>query len=265
MATAAEIKKKVDGMRSHEYEAWRSNPANRAEVAILDGMSISTPGFKRIDLQARPTEQRYAVLQPCFACGKDVAVASDHQGQVFCSDGCATDVTAAEQSARNVLRSFADSEPRFYRCQFNTQRLVDHFQAHPGLTWDVPTVKKIFATLLAENQVLPKITLKELEAMTAEAYDERLRRDPELGGFKDKIEKKEILREGRSNRNVESAQPSFELRPKEAAMQKAAQQQLRNQAAGYENRGKTISYRNGVPVEVPDTEQRRVFRNGRLM
>lgn len=265
MATAAEIKKKVDGMRSHEYEAWRSNPKNREEVAILDGTNISTPGFKRIDLQAKPVEQRYAVLQPCFACGKDVAVASDHQGQVFCSDGCVTDVAAAEQSARNVLRNFADSEPRFYRSAHNTQQLVDYFQAHAEIKWNVDNVKSVFADLLTAGKMLPQITLKELHAMTPDQYNERERLDPDLGGWKDKIEKKEVLREGRSNRNVESAQPSFELRPKEAAMQKAAQQQLRNQVAGYENRGKTVSYRNGVPVEVPDTEQRRVFRNGRLM
>jgi hypothetical protein len=263
MATVTEVKRKVDGMRSHEYEAWRSNPANRAEVAILDSTSTSTPGFKRIDLQAKPTEQRFAVLQPCFACGKDVAVASDHQGAIFCSEECIKLTATADQSARNILQSFANSEPRFYRCQYNTQRLVDYFQAHTEVQWNLDNVKRVFTNLLAEGGVLPQITLKDLQVMSPAQYDERERLDSQLGGWKNKIEKKEVLREGRSNRDVESVQPSLTLSPKVQALKDAGENQLRQQAAACENRGQTTQYRNGIPVEAPAAPQNVIFRNGR--
>jgi hypothetical protein len=264
MVSVAEVKSKVGKMRSNEYDAWRSNPANREEVAILDSTNIPTPGIKRIDLQAKSTE-RYAVMRPCFACGADVAVASDYEGPIFCSEACVGQVKTADQSARNVLQSFANAEPRFYRCAYNTQQLVDYFQAHTDIQWNPGNVKSVFANLFAEGKMLPHLNVKDLEAMSPDEYNRREKLDPEIGGHKAAIEKKEILRAGRPSRAVESAQPGFELRPREAAMQNAARNELRQKATGYENRGTIVQYRNGVPVEAPATSQNVVYRNGRRM
>jgi hypothetical protein len=264
MTTVAEVKTKTNKMRSNEYEAWRSHPANRAEVALLDGPGVSTPGFKRTDFNSQPRE-RTAVMRPCRACGRDVAVASDYQETVYCSEECIKLLGDEEQRARNVLQSFANSEPRFYPCQYNTQRLVDYFQANRDVKWNLGNIKQVFATLFAEGKMLPNVSLKDIRTMSGEQYAERARLDPELGGHREAIDKDQALVKESQRRPVESAQPGFELRPREAAMQAAATQDLRNKAAAYDNRGKVQMFVNGVPQEAPTTSQHRVFRNGRLV
>jgi len=265
MSTFGEVKAKVDKMRSHEYDAWRSDPANREEVALLDNTSGgSTPGFKRIDLSVgtKPTE-RYAVVRSCVACGNDATVASDFEGLVICSESCQRELKKFENRIIDVQKKFADSEPQFYKCRYNANLISEALQAR-GLDWTHTNLRTVFAQLTAERKLLPVITLKQLQAMSAEAYAERERLDPELGGHKAEIEKKALASE-KQKKEVEWAVPGFELRPRESAMRNAAQNQLRDQAAAYENRGQVRQYRNGMPVEAPAASQNVVFRNGRRM
>jgi hypothetical protein len=262
MSTAIEVKKKVDGMRSHEFAAWRSDPANREDVAILDSLSGSTPGFKRIDLSAKPTE-RYGVVRRCVICQNDAVVASDFQGLVICSTTCQREYEKFENHVLDVQRKFADAEPSFYKCRHNANLIAEALQAK-NLEWNHTNLRQVFAQLTAERKLLPVITLKQLQAMSAESYAERERLDPQLGGHKEAIEKKVLASESQK-REMEWAHQGFELSPKIQAMKNAAQNEVRQAAAAYENRGQVRQYRNGVPVEAPATSQNVVYRNGRRM
>ena len=264
MASISEVKAKVDKMRSREYDAWRSNPANREEVALLDNTSSgSTPGFKRTDLSAKPTE-RYAVVRPCIVCTQDATVASDFQGLVICSESCQREYKKFENHVLDVQTKWADSEPNFYRCPYNGRLLMGTLESR-GLECTYSNLKQVFLQLTAERKLLPPVSLKQLQAMDANSYNERERLDPALGGHKEAIEKKALASENQK-RETEWAQPGFKLRPREAAMQAAATQELRVKAAEYENRGQVLSYKNGVPQTVPQTTGGLVtYRNGRRL
>src|SRR6266851_1462851 len=103
-------------------------------------------GTRIIDLSAQSNE-RVAVIRPCVACTKDVPVASDFQGLVFCSDKCKKEAANVGDSLRDTLQKFADAVPEFYRCPHNTQELVSAFQSQRISDWTVKHLKAAFTTL----------------------------------------------------------------------------------------------------------------------
>jgi len=242
--------KSVNQMSSGEYEATlRSNRSLRQQI---DGSSA----VRHVDLSKPSNNERYAVLRPCGGCGKDVAVAPEHQGAAFCSSGCQKGMQIADESVRTTLIQFADSTPEFYKCPHNTTQLVAAWQEQP-FEWNVSNLKTVFLRLREEGKILPKITLKDLRKMSPVDYDARLRLDPDLGGHREEIDN--------SARPVESATAGFEPGGRLATLQRAAENLRKAQSANYANRyAGAESYVNGVRTNAPSTlEQSVVYRNGR--
>lgn len=212
-------------------------------------------GTQIIDLAAKPSE-RFAVMQPCNACLKDVAVASDFQGQVFCSEKCKNDFATYEVTAKDVLKHFADAEPGFYRCAFNTQQLVEAFQANRISDWTVKHLKAAFNALSAEGKLLPHITMKDIQKMSPSDYDRRLRLDPDLGGHRAEIEK--------MAKPVESAQVRT-ASPKNQVWQAMSARAAAEVVNARTNRYATSSWVNGEPIKAPEFSGSQLFRNGRLV
>jgi hypothetical protein len=242
--------KSVNQMSSGEYEATlRSNRSLRQQI---DGHST----VRHVDLSKPTSSERYAVLRPCECCGKDVAVAPEHQGPAFCSNGCQKGMQIADESVRTALINFAESTPEFYKCPYNTTQLVQAWQQQP-FEWSVRNLKAMFLRLCDEGKMLPNITMKDIQKMSPQEYDIRLRLDPDLGGHKKEIDE--------SARPVETAKPGFEPGNRLAALQRAAENERKAQSANYANRySGAETYQNGVRVEAPVAHnQNVVFRNGR--
>lgn len=241
--------KSVSQMSSGEYEATlRSNRSLRQQI---DGSAV-----RHVDLSKPTSTERYAVLRPCAGCSKDVAVAPEHQGAAFCSDGCQRGMRIADETVRAALIKFADSTPDFYRCPHNTTQLVNEWQERP-FEWNVSNLKSVFSRLQWEGKMLPHISLKDIHRMSPDEYDTRLRLDPDLGGHKQAIED--------AARPVESAKPGFEPGNRLTALQRAAENERRAQSANYASRySGAETYQNGVRVEAPGAHDPNVvFRNGR--
>jgi hypothetical protein len=237
-------------MSSGEYEtALRSNRSLRQQI---DGPSA----VRHVDLSKPTNNERYAVLRPCAGCGKDVAVAPEHQGAAFCSDDCQKALQTTDESLRRTLIQFAGSTPDFYKCPYNTTQLVQAWREH-NFEWNVRNLRAVFLRLRDEGKMLPHISIKDIRSMSPEDYDTRLRLDPDLGGHKKAIED--------GARPVESAKPSFEPGGRLAALQRAAENERKAQSANYGNRySGAESYVNGVRTNAPSTlEQSVIFRNGR--
>ena len=242
--------KSVSQMSSGEYEATlRSNRSLRQQI---DGSSA----VRHVDLSRPASSERFAVLRPCGGCGKDVAVAPEHQGAAFCSDSCQRGMRIADESVRTALIKFADSTPEFYKCPHNTTQLVNEWQERP-FEWNVRNLEAAFLRLRDEGKILPNITMKDIQRMSPEEYEKRLRLDPDLGGHRKEID-------GRSRR-VEAANPGFEPGNRLATLQRAAENERRAQSANYASRySGAETYQNGVRVEAPGAhDQNVVFRNGR--
>lgn len=249
-AASTNSEKSVNQMSSAEYEATlRGNRSLRQQI---DGSTA----VRHVDLSKPTSGERYAVLRACVGCGKDIAVAPEDQGPVFCSDGCRKGMQIADESVRTTLIKFADSTPEFYKCSHNTTQLVKAWQEHP-FEWNPSNLKSLFLRLQREGKMLPHISLKDIRKMSPEEYDTRLRLDPDLSGHRKEIED--------SARPVESAKPGFEPGSRLATLQRAAENARKAQFANYANRyGGADSYVNGVRVEAPgNLEQSVVFRNGR--
>lgn len=220
-------------------------------------------GTRIIDLSAQ--NERQAVIRPCVWCSRDVAVAADFQGQVFCSDKCAKEAASVGDSLRDTLGKFADATPEFYRCPYNTQKLVEAFQSQRFTDWTVRGLKAAFQTLFAENQLLQKLTLKEIQEASPGEYATRLRLDPEMGGWREKIDNGEVLTRGNQRRPVESATPGFIPSDRVQQMQRMAERE-RNAVvqSRANNRYKSEAFVNGEPVSAPQLQQGLAhYRNGR--
>jgi hypothetical protein len=219
-------------------------------------------GTQIIDLSA---QERTAVMKPCLVCQKDVAVASDFQGPIFCSTKCQKEASDIESTLRDSLIRFADSESSFYRCPYNTEQLVEAFQSGRFTDWTVKGLRVIFQTLTAENQLLPKISLDDIKRMSPTEYAKREHLDPDLGGHKTAIEGGALLTQSQ-RRPVESAQPGFTPGNRLAALQRAAENELKQRASAHADRYATTAFRNGVPVKAPELHAGAVqYRNGRLV
>jgi predicted nucleic acid-binding Zn ribbon protein len=240
----------VNQMSSGEYEAaLRSNRSLRQQI---DGSAA----VRHVDLSKPTNNERYVVLRPCAGCGKDVAVSPEHKGAAFCSNDCQKSMQMADDRVRATLIQFADLTPGFYKCPYNTTQLVKAWQEQT-FEWNVRNLRAVFVRLRDEGKMLLNITMKDIQKMSPEEYDTRLRLDPDLGGHKKAIED--------SARPVESAKPSFEPGGRLAPLQRAAENARKAQSANYANRySGATSYVNGVPTNAPSTlEQSVVFRNGR--
>jgi hypothetical protein len=221
-------------------------------------------GTRIIDLSA-PSNERVAVIRPCVACTKDVPVASDFQGSVFCSDKCKKDTASVESQVRDTLQKFADTTPEFYRCQHNVQQLVEAYQGNRISDWTVKHLKAAFTTLSAEGKLLLNISLKDIQKMSPEEYDKRLRLDPDLGGHKTAIDGGALSTDNQ-RRPVESAQPGFTPGNRIQQMQRMAERELNAVVQSRTNRYKISAFQNGEPVDAPQLQQGlQQFRNGRLV
>jgi len=248
--TSSNSKKSVDQMSSGEYEAaLRSNRSLRQQIDRPSAV-------RHVDLSKPTNNERYAVLRPCAGCSKDVAVAPEHQGAAFCSDDCQNNLQMADERVRASLIQFADLTPGFYKCPYNTTQLVKAWQEQT-FEWNVRNLKAVFVRLRDEGKILLNITMKDIQKMSPEDYETRLRLDPDLGGHKHTIED--------SARPVESATPGFEPGGRLATLQRAAENARKAHSANYANRySGAESYVNGVRTNAPSTlEQSVVYRNGR--
>jgi hypothetical protein len=226
--------------------------------------SVKHGSTQIIDLSGQ--SERQAVIRRCVACTKDVPVASDFEGSIFCSDKCKKESASVEGQVRDTLQKFADSTPEFYRCPHNTQELVNAFQSQRISDWTVKHLKAGFTTLSAEGKILPKITLADIKRMSPEEYDKRLRLDPEVGGWREKIDSGEVLTPTNQRRPVESATPGFTPGTRIQQMQTIAQRELSQRAQSHTNRYKSQAFLNGEPVDAPQLQQGlQQFRNGRLV
>src|SRR5215467_823172 len=181
-------------MTSSEYQA--ALHGNRSLRQQIDGPSA----VRHVDLSKPTSGERYAVLRPCAGCGKEVAVAPEHEGTAFCTNDCQKIMQMADENVRKVLIQFADSTPDFYKCADNTTQLVKAWQEN-NFEWNVRSLKAVFLRLRGEGKMLPHISVKDIRSMSSEEYDTRLRLDPHFGGHKQIIEE--------SARPVETATPSF--------------------------------------------------------
>jgi hypothetical protein len=256
MSRYTEVKSYVEKLQSNQYQAWRNDPANRDDVALLDGGGSQAPG---------PAE-RYAVLRPCLNCRADVPTASDYQEQVFCSDKCKKSIEDSTLAIRKVFADFKSAEPNFYDCAFNTELLINTWKevaaAKPRFNWTVSNAKLVFESLTAEGKLLPPVSVKQLNAMTSDQYSERLRLDPNLGGHKAEIDKKEVLATPlQRNEHPELPKPTTEMDFQEA--RNAVNRNARIASANYTNRYQTTRYVNGLPVEPEKSNVAAAYRNGR--
>lgn len=225
--------------------------------------SVKHGSTQFIDLSA-PNE-RQAVIRPCIWCKRDTAVAADFQGQIFCSDKCAEEVTSNGSKLRDTLQKFADATPDFYPCQYNSQQLVEAYQSQRISEWSVRSLQAAFKTLSAEGTILQKLSLADIKKMSPEEYDNRLRLDPNLGGHRAAIDGGALSTESQ-RRPVESAQPGFVPGNRVQQMQAIAQRELSARANSYTNRYKVSAFQNGEPVPGPELQQGlQQFRNGRLV
>jgi hypothetical protein len=245
MAPATE--KSVGAMNSYEYDAaLRSNP------------ELTQGAVRHVDLSKPGNGERYAILKPCAGCAKDTVVSSEHQGNVFCSEACQRETFSTIAAFREILWKFAETTPEFYRCPYNTTQLVAAWRAQP-LDLTVDNLKSVFARLQSEGRVLPHISLAELRNLPSDAYDQRLRLDPDLGGHVTELDKKPVA--GNSFRNGAPVESSSQAQTNRMAEQERKQVDASIYARQY---GGASHFTNGMQVDAPTTlEHNVVFRNGR--
>jgi hypothetical protein len=253
MRTYNEVRAHVAKLRSHEYDAWRRNPNNRDEVALLD--SGGTAG-----VQATPRgAARRVVIRPCANCGKDSPVAEDFTGQVFCSDECIKASDKAKEQIVSVAVEFQNDTPTFYSCPYNTSTMVNEMVSRKR-EFTVDNKKRLFRELYAEERLLPTLSVKDIEQMTPEQYRDREAKDPMIGGWKEKIEKGEVLLHGR--KSFDTPEPETSRQSNQQALERMAESDRRARAAAGQDRYTSQAFLNGLPVEPPKTQFQQ-FRNGR--
>lgn len=219
-------------------------------------------GTQIIDMNAAPAEEK-AVIRLCVICNGKTAVAESDLGPTLCSDACRQEAARAQTNLSNLFQKWADKNAAFYRCAFNAQKVVDLIKSR-NLEWTEDSLDEAFAELRGE--LLEHITPKQIKALNAAEYEQRLRIDPEMGGHLKAINTGEILTSDNQRRPIESATPETTLRPNLQALQEAGRRAAQEVASSRTNRynGPTL-YRNGFPTSSDNLvdPNLRTFRNGR--
>jgi hypothetical protein len=256
MSRYQEVKVATDRMDSNAYALWRNNPENRADVALLDSK----------DEQAPAPKERYAVLRPCTNCNRDVSVSSDYKELVFCTTECGKAYQKNVDDMRQEFANFKQNYPGYYDCPYNQGILFPALQEaaaqNPKLKWTASNIGSVFDSLMADGKLLPHISVKELNALTADDYQRRLQLDPALGGHTAKIDKKEVLATPlQRNAHVENPKPTTEMDFQDA--RNAVNRKVQTAAANYNSRYQTTRFVNGLPAEPETSTVAAVYRNGR--
>lgn len=255
--TYKEVKALTDRMSSGQFDGWRRDPANHAEVETLDAGPTSSRATKVINLaqpQATQPTERYAVIRSCAMCGKDAAVASDLKGPALCSAKCIQAYRSYMETAQSEYEDFVKNAPAFYQCPYNETLLfgrVDELKI--GISEEV--YKQVFVELTRAGKLLPPVSLDDLLKMLPEDYKRREQLDPDLGGHKQEIEKGA----GRHGQGRPAEMIVGTVQPDREAIDRAnkVKPAVVNRHAG------VTQTRNGVYVAPTIETPYRAFRNGR--
>src|SRR5271166_6426249 len=138
----------------------------------------------RLRREANPQPVDMSLEQrPCFVCQAPAAVPKSTPAnvQAWCSVACKTKYQQGYDQRQAAFAQFtATNKELFYDCDHNVKLIRAMLEK-----WNQPftpkSIEAAFLNLLASGQMLRKLTIQEVQNMSANAYARRMNLDPGMG------------------------------------------------------------------------------------